>query len=46
MDKTIRRVTAPQGAGQAEQRRETCPYWQGRFVGERLIAVGDDRWAR
>lgn len=34
MDKTIRRVTDPD-----EQQRETYRYWQGRSVGERLIAV-------
>jgi hypothetical protein len=34
MDKTIRRITDPE-----EQATETYRYWQGRSVGERLIAV-------
>jgi len=39
MDKTIRRLTDPHGAGRDEQLRETYRYWQSRSVGERLIAV-------
>ena len=39
MDKTIRRITDPHGAGKDEQQRETYRYWQSRSVGERLVAV-------
>jgi hypothetical protein len=36
MDKTIRRVTDLE-----EQQMETYRYWQGRSLGERLVAVSE-----